>query len=112
MRVSWLPTLPYHGVYGVDMSLTDVLAVVAASFGIGMGASPLLQAARAHRRQSSADVSLTFLVVLFGGAVAWLSYGIALGNPALIVGNSVGVVGSATALAVTHRWRDRRPALD
>ena len=90
-----------------DVSLTDVLAVVAAAFGIGMGASPLLQALRAHRRRSSADISVAFLLILLAGGLAWLSYGIALGNLPLIVGNSVGVVSSLTAIAVTLRWRSR-----
>lgn len=87
------------------MSITDVLAVVAGAFGVGMGASPLLQALRAHRRRSSADVSLPFLAVLLAGGSAWLAYGIALGNIALMVGNTVGVLSSGAAVAVTLRWR-------
>ena len=87
------------------MSISEVLAVLAGAFGVGMGASPLLQAVRAHRRRSSADVSLPFLAVLLAGGSAWLSYGIALGNLPLIVGNSVGVASSLTAIAVTLRWR-------
>lgn len=87
------------------MSVTDVLAVLAGSFGVAMGASPLLQAARAHRRRSSADVSLPFLAVLLVGGSIWLAYGIALGNVALIVGNTVGVTGSCAALLVALRWR-------
>ena len=73
-----------------------------------MGASPLLQAVRAHRRQSSADVSVPFLTVLLAGGSAWLAYGIALGNVALMVGNSVGVISSSAAIAVTMRWRARK----
>lgn len=70
-----------------------------------MGASPLLQAARTNARRSSEDVSLPFLIVLLAGGAAWLSYGIALGNAPLIVGNSVGVFASSTAIVVTLRWR-------
>ena len=89
------------------MSITNILAVIAGCFGVGMGASPLLQAVRAHRRRSSADVSLPFLAVLLAGGSAWLAYGLALGNPALIVGNSVGVVSSCVAILATLRWRAR-----
>ena len=85
--------------------MTDVLAVIAGCFGVGMGASPLLQALRAHRRRSAEDVSLPFLCVLLAGGLAWLSYGVALGNLPLIVGNGVGVLASGTAIAVTLRWR-------
>ena len=91
------------------MTLTDLLAVLAGAFGVGMGASPLLQAVRAHRRRSSADVSLPFLAVLLAGGSAWLAYGIALGNIALMVGNTVGVASSSAAIAVTLKWR-RIPA--
>lgn len=92
--------------------MTELLGVVAGAFGVGMGASPLLQALRAHRRQSSADVSLPFLFVLLAGGVAWLSYGLALGNLPLIVGNTVGVASSTTAILITWRWRSaREPAL-
>jgi uncharacterized protein with PQ loop repeat len=87
------------------MTTTEALSVVAGAFGVGMGASPLLQAVRAHRRRSSSDVSLPFLLVLAAGGVAWLSYGIALGNAALIVGNSAGVLSSTAATIVTWRWR-------
>lgn len=78
-----------------SMQLVDVLAVVAASLGVGMGASPLLQARRVHRRGRSDDVSVPFLLVLWAGGAAWLIYGIALGNPAA----------SSTAIAVVLRWR-------
>ena len=87
------------------MSITNLLAVIAGCFGVGMGASPLLQAVRAHRRRSSADVSLPFLAVLLAGGSAWLAYGIALGNLALVVGNTVGVASTSFAIAVSLRWR-------
>lgn len=87
------------------MDPTDVLAVLAAAFGVGMGASPLLQARRVHARRSAQDVSLGFLAVLFCGGIAWLSYGVALGNAALIVANAVGLCGSGTAILVALRYR-------
>jgi uncharacterized protein with PQ loop repeat len=89
-------------------SLTDLLAVLAGSFGVVMGASPLLQAVRSHRRQSASDVSLSFLAILVCGGTAWLLYGIALGNVVLITANGVGVASSGTALIVTARWRRGR----
>ncbi|HEY5144373.1 MAG TPA: SemiSWEET family transporter [Solirubrobacteraceae bacterium] len=91
------------------MSAQSVLAVVAGAFGVLMGASPLLQAVRAHRRRSAEDVSLAFLATLWCGGLAWLAYGLALGNPALIVANVVGVLCSGTALGVSLYW-SRPPA--
>lgn len=87
------------------MEPTDALALIAGGLGIAMGASPLLQALRSHRRESAADVSLTFLCVLVAGGIAWLLYGIALGNAALVVANGLGAMCSATSLAVTLHWR-------
>jgi MtN3 and saliva related transmembrane protein len=87
------------------VSTTDVLGIVAASFGVFMGSSPLLQAIRVHRRRHSADVSLPFLLVLFAGGCAWLAYGIALGSVPLIVPNTVGVLASGTSCLVVLRWR-------
>ena len=87
------------------MDPTNALAVIAGGLGIAMGASPLLQALRAHRRKSAADVSITFLCVLLAGGIAWLFYGVALGNVALVVANGVGAACSATSLAVTLHWR-------
>lgn len=95
------------------MTAVDVLAVTAAAMGVAMGASPLLQALRVQRLGRSADVSIPFLSVILAGGLAWLSYGIALGNVALVVANSVGVASSAGAIAVVLRWRGdarrRRP---
>jgi uncharacterized protein with PQ loop repeat len=92
-----------------EMDLTTPLAFLAGGFGVLMGASPLLQALRAHRRKSSADVSLPFLGVLLAGGLAWLLYGLAIGNLALIIGNSVGVAASTTAIVLTLRWRGGSP---
>lgn len=89
------------------MTGTELLGVVAGAFGVGMGASPLFQAVKAHRRRSSADVSVSFLFVLLLGGLAWLAYGVALGNTPLIVGNTVGVLASSTAIVVAVRWRRR-----
>ena len=84
--------------------------MVAGGVGVAMGASPLLQAMRAHRRRSAEDVSLPFLAILWCGGLAWLSYGVAIGNPALVVANTVGVVSSGAALAVSLYWT-RRPGM-
>lgn len=91
------------------MTATSLLAVLAGGFGVAMGASPLLQALRAHRRRSAEDVSLAFIAILWCGGLAWLAYGIALGNAALVVANTVGVLSSGTALAVSVYW-SARPA--
>jgi uncharacterized protein with PQ loop repeat len=85
--------------------VTDVLAAAAATWGVAMAVSPLLQirAIRAHR--SSKGVSVGYQQVLLVGFLLWLSYGIALGNPAIIVPNTVAAVVAVLTIAVTLRYR-------
>ena len=92
------------------MTVTSLLAIFAGGLGVAMGASPLLQALRAHRRRSAGDVSLAFIAILWCGGLAWLAYGLALGNAALIVANTVGVLSSGTALVVSLYWSRQREA--
>ena len=86
------------------MSPTTVLAVAAASCGIAMGLSPLLQLRRVTIRRSSADVSIGYLGVLFVGFVLWLSYGIAIGNAPLIVSNIVALTTNVLTIAAVLRF--------
>lgn len=85
--------------------MTDALGVLAATWGVLMAISPLLQLRRMLHRRSSADVSITYLSVLQVGFALWILYGWALGNPAIMIPNLVAlVVGAATILvAVRHR---------
>jgi MtN3 and saliva related transmembrane protein len=87
------------------LNTTTVLAVAAASCGIAMGLSPLLQLRRVAVRRSSADVSIAYLAVLFVGFVLWLSYGVAIGNTPLIVSNIVALTTNVLTIAVVLRFR-------
>ena len=90
--------------------MTDALAVLAASWGVLMAISPILQIRRMLARRSSADVSIAYLGVLQIGFTLWVSYGIAIGNAALIVSNSVAWVVGVVTIAVTLRYREGGPA--
>jgi uncharacterized membrane protein len=86
-------------------AVIDVLAVVAATWGVAMALSPLLQvrAIRAHR--SSHGVSVGYQQVLLVGFVLWLSYGVALRNPAIIVPNIVAAVVCTATILIALRYR-------
>ena len=90
--------------------MTDALGVLAASWGVLMAVSPLLQIRRMLHRRSSADVSIAYLSVLQVGFTLWTLYGWALGNPAIVVPNTVAlVIGTATILvAVRFRHPEER----
>ena len=85
--------------------MVDVLALVAASWGVAMAVSPLLQirAIRAHR--SSKGVSVAYQQVLLVGFILWLSYGVALDNLAIIVPNIVAAIVSVATILVSLHYR-------
>ena len=89
--------------------MTDALGVAAAAWGVLMAISPLLQIRRILERRSSADVSIAYLAVLQIGFMLWVGYGLALGNLAIVVPNSVAfLVGVATILIALRFRRDGR----
>ena len=87
------------------MNVTTALGIAAATFGVAMGLSPLLQLRRVVARGSSADVSVPYLGVLLVGFVLWLAYGIALQNIALIVSNAVAIATYAVTTVAVLRFR-------
>lgn len=90
--------------------MTDALGFMAASWGVLMAISPLLQVRRMLERRSSADVSIGYLSVLQVGFTLWFVYGIAIGNVAIVVPNLVAfLVGIATIL-IAMRYRSPEPA--
>jgi uncharacterized protein with PQ loop repeat len=88
--------------------MTTALAVSAATWGVLMALSPILQIRTILRRRSSLDVSLGYLVVLLVGFVLWIAYGTALGNAAIVVPNSIALLVCATTIAVAARFRGAR----
>jgi MtN3 and saliva related transmembrane protein len=91
--------------------MTDALAILAAGWGVLMALSPILQIRRILERRSSADVSISYLLVLEVGFLLWLAYGIALGNVAIITPNTVAFLMGLLTVVVTLRFR-RQPATD
>jgi MtN3 and saliva related transmembrane protein len=85
--------------------MVDTLGVIAAAWGVLMASSPLLQMRRIIRRRSSLDVSLSYLAVLEIGFTLWIAYGIALGNLALVIPNSVALVVGLATIVVAIRFR-------
>jgi uncharacterized protein with PQ loop repeat len=85
--------------------VTDALGVTAAAWGVLMALSPALQIRRILERRSSADVSIAYLVVLQIGFALWVGYGWALGNPAIMVPNSVAFAVGAATILIAMRYR-------
>jgi MtN3 and saliva related transmembrane protein len=89
--------------------MTDILAVAATTWGIVMAVSPLLQVRRMRATGSSADLSIGYLWVLQLGFVLWFSYGLSLGNSALVVSNAASLSFGLLTIAVARRMRRRDP---
>jgi uncharacterized protein with PQ loop repeat len=85
--------------------VTTYLAVAAATWGVAMALSPLLQVRAILTHRSSGSVSSGYQQVLLIGFVLWLAYGIALRNVALIVPNSIAALVSITTILVVRRFR-------
>jgi uncharacterized protein with PQ loop repeat len=85
--------------------MTTYLAAAAATWGVAMAVSPLLQIRAIRRHRSSRGVSVGYQQVLLVGFLLWLAYGVALGNPALIVPNCVAAVVSVATILVSLRYR-------
>ena len=86
--------------------MSDSLAILAASWGVLMGVSPLLQVGRIVSRRSSADLSMTYFVVVLIGTVLWLAYGLSLGNAAMVLPNIVSLAVGVVVIAVARHYRD------
>ena len=86
----------------------NLLAVVAASWGVLMGLSPVLQIRRMLSERSSRDLSVGYFLILLVGFLLWICYGIVARNPVLIVPNSISFVAGAVTVFVALRLRPRR----
>ena len=70
-----------------------------------MALSPTLQIRRILERRSSSDISISYLAVLQIGFMLWVGYGLALGNAAIVVPNSVAFLVGVATLVIALRYR-------
>lgn len=90
--------------------VTTALAIGAATWGVVMALSPILQIHRMVTKRSSRDVSIGYFCVLLFGFLLWFGYGISIDNPTLIIPNLVAfVIGSVTVLVAWHYRRVEAP---
>ena len=85
--------------------MVTALAYAAATWGIAMAVSPVLQIRKIVQHRSSQGISVGYMTVLFVGFLLWLAYGIALRNWALILPNVVAAVVIVVTIAVARHYR-------
>ena len=81
------------------------LGFVAASWGVLMALSPILQIRRILAYRSSREVSIGYLTVIVIGFTLWIAYGVALENLALIVPISLALIFGLATIAFAFRFR-------
>jgi len=81
------------------------LGFVAASWGVLMALSPILQIRRILAYRSSREVSIGYLTVIVIGFTLWIAYGVALENLALIVPNFLALIVGLATIAIAFRFR-------
>jgi uncharacterized protein with PQ loop repeat len=87
------------------LSVETALAVVASSFGVVMGAAPALQIRRMLTERSSRDVSIGYFAIIAFGSVLWASYGVSLGNLAIVIPNVAGFLAAIVTIVVARALR-------
>ncbi len=90
------------------MTLASIVGPVAATMGVLMALSPLLQARRIRIARDSSEVSSGVFMVMRVNASAWLLYGFATANVILILPNLVAL---ATTTATLFTIRRHQPAV-
>jgi MtN3 and saliva related transmembrane protein len=85
--------------------VVTALAFAAATWGIAMAVSPVLQIRKMVEHRSSHGISLGYPAVLLVGFLLWLAYGIALENWALIVPNTVATVVITGLILIARHYR-------
>ena len=85
--------------------MVTALAFAAATWGVAMAVSPVLQIRKIVHHRSSHGISLGYMIVLFVGFLLWLSYGIALQNWAMIVPNVIAAIVIVATMVVVARYR-------
>jgi solute carrier family 50 protein (sugar transporter) len=83
----------------------SVLAVAAATWGIAMGLSPLLQIKQMLRTRSSRDVSVPYFMVLNVGFLLWFLYGVSSGNLTVALPNVVAFTVGVVTIVIARRLR-------
>jgi uncharacterized protein with PQ loop repeat len=87
------------------LSPETILTVVASSFGIVMGASPLLQIRKMLAEHSSRQVSIGYFAILALGTTLWGSYAASIHNIAVFIPNVVAGVAAVATIAVAVNLR-------
>jgi MtN3 and saliva related transmembrane protein len=83
------------------------LAILTTIMGVLMSLGYYPQAYRMFKRKSAEDVSLLTFLIFAIGNVIWLLYGVQNGDPVIILGFGVGVVGAWLVVILWFIYRKK-----
>lgn len=84
----------------------EPLELITTAAGTVMSFAWFLQAYKIVKRKSSADVSLSFLLVFFFGAIVWIAYGLQINSFPVIFANAIAIVGILTVLVAFFKYQE------
>jgi len=88
--------------------INNALAIAATISGIVVSLAFFPQAYRIVKNKSSADVSLTTILMVGISIFIWLLYGISINNYPIIISDTIGLLGIIIVLIVYFKYRRRR----
>ncbi|MFA5174437.1 MAG: SemiSWEET family transporter [Candidatus Pacearchaeota archaeon] len=71
------------------MNIIPSLAIITGAL---MGMANLPQAYKIFKRKSAKDISIITYLILLIGNIIWVIYGIQIGNIAIMIANSIGII--------------------
>ena len=85
--------------------MIEILATLAAIFGVLMSLGHFSQAYKIWKRKSAKDVSLITFTIFWLGDMVWLAYGIAIHDWPLMASFTVGVLGTTCVMILALKYR-------
>jgi len=85
--------------------LANVIGWTAASWGVVMALSPMLQLRRMLQTRSSDDISVGYFLLLIPGFALWVLYGAVRHDLVLAVPNALAAVTGVTVIVTASRLR-------
>lgn len=77
-------------------------------FGTLMALAYIPQIQKILKRKSVEDISITMFIAFFIGAIAWLLYGLSIGNMFIVIPNVIVIVLIAAVIVLYFRYKRKR----
>ena len=83
----------------------EILALIATIYGSLMSFSYIFQIHKMWKRKSSADVSIATYLILLGGFIIWVFYGISINAFPIIITNVVATIAGVSVIITYYIYK-------